>query len=70
MNSCIIKIFFLSVLFYCLAVGRQAVNYYRYGERKNCKPTWENLKFCLQLKSKPIDIRKVSVYVLINVNSY
>src|SRR6266498_2539471 len=48
-------------LFYYLAIGGQAINYYRYGERKNCKPKWENLKFCLQLKSKPIDIRKVNI---------
>ncbi|RIA96249.1 hypothetical protein C1645_815700 [Glomus cerebriforme] len=42
----------------CYTVGGQAVNYYRYGERKDCKSKWENFKFCLQLKSKPTDIRK------------
>ncbi|CAG8560001.1 15137_t:CDS:2 [Funneliformis caledonium] len=42
----------------CYTIGGQATNYYRYGERKNCKTSWENLKFCLQLKSKPIEIRK------------
>lgn len=42
----------------CCTIGGQAINYYRYGERKSCKSKWEDLKFCLQLKSKPIDIRK------------
>ncbi|KAI9141996.1 hypothetical protein BKA69DRAFT_1028066, partial [Paraphysoderma sedebokerense] len=30
----------------------QAKNYYRYGTYKDCKPFWEDVKFCAWLKTK------------------
>ncbi|CAG8554133.1 15400_t:CDS:2, partial [Dentiscutata erythropus] len=48
------------VMCYCeeLALGGQAINYYRYGERKDCSQRWQSLKFCIQLKSKSAEERK------------
>ncbi|CAG8464036.1 438_t:CDS:2 [Cetraspora pellucida] len=42
----------------CYSLGGQAVNYYRYGERKDCSKRWQSLKFCIQLKSKSLEERK------------
>ncbi|CAG8597680.1 21590_t:CDS:2 [Cetraspora pellucida] len=44
--------------YFRIALGGQAVNYYRYGERKDCSQRWQSLKFCIQLKSKSLEERK------------
>ncbi|KAF0445370.1 sm-like ribonucleo protein [Gigaspora margarita] len=42
----------------CYSLGGQAINYYRYGERRDCSQRWQSLKFCIQLKSKTPEERK------------
>ncbi|CAG8711278.1 5416_t:CDS:2 [Acaulospora morrowiae] len=40
------------------AIGGQAANYYRYGEKKDCSKQWNNVKWCLRMKSKSLEERK------------
>ncbi|KAJ1980164.1 hypothetical protein H4R35_001221 [Dimargaris xerosporica] len=40
-------------LFSCVSLGHQAMHYYRYGRRKDCRVKRENLKFCLKVNLKP-----------------
>ncbi|RUS33940.1 hypothetical protein BC938DRAFT_483183 [Jimgerdemannia flammicorona] len=45
-------------LFMCYALGGQAMHYYRYGTAKNCSSTYEDLKLCMKIKTKPQDVAK------------
>ncbi|KAI8889629.1 hypothetical protein K501DRAFT_238483 [Backusella circina FSU 941] len=36
----------------CYTLGSQAVNYYRYGTKRDCSMKWEDFKFCLTTKTK------------------
>ncbi|ORZ15756.1 hypothetical protein BCR42DRAFT_415840 [Absidia repens] len=36
----------------CYSLGSQALNYYRYGSKKNCEEKYQDLKFCLSTKPK------------------
>ncbi|KAI8981711.1 hypothetical protein BDF20DRAFT_862793 [Mycotypha africana] len=38
--------------FRCYSLGQQAINYYRYGAKKDCSTKWEDFKFCLSTKTK------------------
>ncbi|CDS03759.1 hypothetical protein LRAMOSA01160 [Lichtheimia ramosa] len=40
----------------CYTLGAQALNYYRYGEKKDCTQKWEDFKFCLTTKTKSNEI--------------
>ncbi|RUP46777.1 hypothetical protein BC936DRAFT_146541 [Jimgerdemannia flammicorona] len=40
------------------ALGGQAMHYYRYGTAKNCSSTYEDLKLCMKIKTKPQDVAK------------
>ncbi|KAL1918998.1 uncharacterized protein VTP21DRAFT_2379 [Calcarisporiella thermophila] len=42
----------------CYSLGRQAMNYYRYGTMRNCDREWSEVKFCLKMKTKPAAIQK------------
>lgn len=42
------------------ALGSQAINYYRYGTKKDCSGKWEDFKFCLKTKTKSSEIADVS----------
>jgi hypothetical protein len=35
-----------------LALGEQALNYYRYGAKKDCSGKWDYFKLCLSTKTK------------------
>ncbi|KAG2215199.1 hypothetical protein INT46_001475 [Mucor plumbeus] len=39
-----------------LALGSQAINYYRYGTKKDCSGKWDDFKFCLKTKTKSSEI--------------
>ncbi|KAL1925996.1 hypothetical protein VTP01DRAFT_7089 [Rhizomucor pusillus] len=39
-------------VFQCYTLGAQALNYYRYGEKKDCSEKWEDFKLCLWTKPK------------------
>ncbi|KAI9318758.1 hypothetical protein BX666DRAFT_1855655 [Dichotomocladium elegans] len=48
----------------CYTLGAQALNYYRYGEKKDCSAKWEDFKFCLTTKTKSnevADVRKEGI---------
>ncbi|KAI8085079.1 uncharacterized protein BX664DRAFT_284090 [Halteromyces radiatus] len=36
----------------CYTLGSQALNYYRYGSKKDCSAKYEDFKFCLTTKTK------------------
>ncbi|CDH48250.1 predicted protein [Lichtheimia corymbifera JMRC:FSU:9682] len=40
----------------CYTLGAQALNYYRYGEKKDCSEKWEDFKFCLTTKTKSNEV--------------
>lgn len=40
------------VFLFSTALGAQALNYYRYGEKKDCSEKWEDFKLCLWTKPK------------------
>lgn len=42
-----------------LALGSQAINYYRYGTKKDCSGKWDDFKFCLKTKTKSSEIADV-----------
>ncbi|KAI9019381.1 hypothetical protein CLU79DRAFT_705054 [Phycomyces nitens] len=44
----------------CYTLGSQAVNYYRYGEKKDCSVRWEDFKFCMSAKTKSSEVADVS----------
>lgn len=45
------------------ALGAQALNYYRYGEKKDCSEKWEDFKFCLTTKTKSNEVADVRGYM-------
>lgn len=50
------------------ALGSQAVNYYRYGTKRDCSMKWEDFKFCLTTKTKPsekadVNRQKQPIYI-------
>ncbi|KAG2213387.1 uncharacterized protein EV154DRAFT_478872 [Mucor mucedo] len=42
--------------FQCYTLGAQAINYYRYGSKKDCAGKWEDFKFCLKTKTKSSEL--------------
>ncbi|OBZ91809.1 hypothetical protein A0J61_00142 [Choanephora cucurbitarum] len=40
----------------CYTLSSQATNYYRYGTKKDCSGKWDDFKFCLKTKTKPVDV--------------
>ncbi|KAI8370886.1 hypothetical protein EDC96DRAFT_502700 [Choanephora cucurbitarum] len=42
--------------FQCYTLSSQATNYYRYGTKKDCSGKWDDFKFCLKTKTKPVDV--------------
>ncbi|KAJ2958707.1 hypothetical protein NQZ79_g5751 [Umbelopsis isabellina] len=43
-----------------VALGAQALNYYRYGEKKDCSVKWDDFKLCLSTKTKsPLAAKKL-----------
>ncbi|ORX54395.1 hypothetical protein DM01DRAFT_1373864 [Hesseltinella vesiculosa] len=36
----------------CYSLRSQAVNYYRYGSRKDCAEKYDDLKYCMRTKTK------------------
>lgn len=44
----------LSHVYFALleALGDQAINYYRYGEKKDCSGKWDYFKLCISTKTK------------------
>ncbi|KAJ9074747.1 hypothetical protein DSO57_1003401 [Entomophthora muscae] len=43
----------------CKSFGAQVLNYYRYGERRECGLYWDKFKFCLSMSTlKPEDKKK------------
>jgi hypothetical protein len=55
----VFNIFILKVDLF-LALGSQAINYYRYGTKKDCSGKWDDFKFCLKTKTKSSEIADVS----------
>jgi hypothetical protein len=47
-------------IFVYIALGSQAINYYRYGSKKDCSGKWDDFKFCLKTKTKSSEIADVS----------
>ncbi|KAI8976014.1 hypothetical protein BDB01DRAFT_805028 [Pilobolus umbonatus] len=39
-------------VFQCYTLGSQAINYYRYGSKRDCSMKWEDFKFCMRTKPK------------------
>ena len=54
----VFNIFILKVALF-LALGSQAINYYRYGTKKDCSGKWDDFKFCLKTKTKSSEIADV-----------
>ncbi|CAM0136659.1 unnamed protein product [Umbelopsis sp. WA50703] len=47
-------------VFQCYTLGAQALNYYRYGEKKDCSVKWDDFKLCLSTKTKsPLTAKKM-----------
>lgn len=42
-----------------LALGSQAINYYRYGSKRDCAGKWEDFKFCMKTKTKSSELADV-----------
>lgn len=40
------------------AFRHQMLNYYRYGTANECVDKWDDLKFCLKIKTKPEQVKK------------
>ncbi|KAI9365754.1 hypothetical protein BD770DRAFT_336247 [Pilaira anomala] len=43
-------------VFQCYTLGSQAINYYRYGSKKDCSGKWEDFTFCLKTKTKSSEV--------------
>ncbi|CAO3687930.1 unnamed protein product [Umbelopsis vinacea] len=47
-------------VFQCYTLGEQALNYYRYGAKKDCSGKWDYFKLCLSTKTKsPLEAKKL-----------
>lgn len=44
-----------------LALRSQALNYYRYGSKKDCGAKYDDFKFCLSTKTKSASVADVSI---------
>lgn len=59
-SSVTVRFFFFSVHRSCIylnilcytGLGSQALNYYRYGSKKDCSGKWDDFTFCLKTKTK------------------
>ncbi|KAI9286616.1 hypothetical protein BC943DRAFT_275800 [Umbelopsis sp. AD052] len=51
-------------VFQCYTLGEQAINYYRYGEKKDCSGKWDYFKLCISTKTKSPLHAKVRWYEL------
>ncbi|GAA5796162.1 hypothetical protein EDC94DRAFT_612437 [Helicostylum pulchrum] len=43
-------------VFQCYTLGSQAINYYRYGSKRDCSGKWDDFKFCLKTKTKSSEL--------------